>query len=39
MDDRPEISVVIPAHNEEQNLLPLFDRLISTLEEVGRHRG
>ena len=36
MDDRPEISVVIPAHNEEQNLLPLFDRLISTLEEVGR---
>ncbi len=36
MDDRPAISVVIPAHNEEQNLLPLFDRLLSTLEEVGR---
>ena len=36
MDERPEISVVIPAHNEEQNLLPLFDRLISTLERIGR---
>lgn len=36
MENRPEISVVIPAHNEEQNLLPLFDRLISTLERVGR---
>ena len=36
MDGRLEISVVIPAHNEERNLLPLFDRLVATLEGVGR---
>lgn len=36
MDGRPEVSVVIPAHNEEQNLLPLFDRLVTTLEDLGR---
>ena len=36
MEDRPAISVVIPAHNEEQNLLPLVDRLIATLEGLDR---
>lgn len=36
MDERPAVSVVIPAHNEEQNLLPLFDRLVATLEDLGR---
>ena len=36
MDDRPAVSVVIPAHNEEQNLLPLFDRLSATLGGLGR---
>ncbi len=36
MDSRPEISVVIPAHNEGASLLPLFDRLVATLEGVGR---
>lgn len=34
--DEPEISVVIPARNEEPNLLPLCDRLVATLEGVGR---
>ena len=36
MDKRPAVSVVIPAHNEEQNLLPLFDRLVTTLEPLDR---
>lgn len=36
MADRPAISVVIPAHNEEPNLLPLYDRLVTVLEQVGR---
>ena len=36
MDGRPAISVVIPAHNEEETLLPLFDRIVATLEAVGR---
>ena len=36
MEDRPALSVVIPAHNEERNLLPLFDRLVATLEELER---
>ena len=31
----PEISVVIPVHNEERNLLRLYDRLVSTLEQQG----
>jgi glycosyltransferase involved in cell wall biosynthesis len=29
------VSVVIPVHNEESNLLPLYDRLIATLEGAG----
>lgn len=33
---QPEISVVIPARNEEPNLLRLCDRLVATLEGVGR---
>ena len=36
MPERPAVSVVIPAHNEEDNLLPLFDRLVATLEGLGR---
>ncbi len=36
MRRRPAISVVIPAHNEEANLLPLCDRLVATLEGVGK---
>ncbi len=36
MQSRPAISVVIPAHNEEPNLLPLCDRIVTTLEGVGR---
>ncbi len=31
----PEVSVVIPVHNEEGNLLPLYDRLVATLEKIG----
>lgn len=36
MRRRPAISLVIPAHNEEANLLPLCDRLVATLEGVGK---
>ncbi len=36
MPQRPAVSVVIPAHNEEENLLPLFDRLVATLDSLGR---
>ncbi len=36
MPEMPAVSVVIPAHNEEENLLPLFDRLVATLEGLGR---
>ncbi len=36
MDGGPAVSVVIPAHNEEPNLLPLIDRLVATLEGVGK---
>lgn len=30
------VSVVIPIHNEERSLLPLYDRLAATLEALGR---
>lgn len=30
------LSVVIPIHNEEQALLPLYDRLTAVLERLGR---
>ncbi|MGB9605412.1 MAG: glycosyltransferase family 2 protein [Bryobacteraceae bacterium] len=30
------LSVVIPVHNEEASLLPLYDRLTATLEKLGR---
>lgn len=36
MNKRPALSVVIPAHNEERNLLPLLDRLVATLEGLDR---
>lgn len=36
MDGRPAVSIVIPAHNEEPNLLPLLDRIVATLESVGK---
>ncbi len=36
MNLRPAVSVVIPAHNEEPNLLPLVNRLVDTLVGVGR---
>jgi glycosyltransferase involved in cell wall biosynthesis len=29
------VSVVVPVHNEEGNLLPLYDRLIATLDRIG----
>jgi glycosyltransferase involved in cell wall biosynthesis len=31
----PLLSVVIPVHNEENSLLPLYDRLVKVLETVG----
>ena len=36
MSTQPAVSVVIPAHNEEPNLLPLVDRLVDTLAGLGR---
>ncbi len=32
MTDQPELTVVIPAFNEEDNLKPMFDRLVAALE-------
>ncbi len=32
MTDQPELTVVIPAFNEEDNLRPMFDRLVAALE-------
>ncbi len=32
MTDQPELTVVIPAFNEEANLRPMFDRLVAVLE-------
>jgi glycosyltransferase involved in cell wall biosynthesis len=34
--DRPELSVVVPLFNEEENVEPLFDALTETLARVGR---
>jgi glycosyltransferase involved in cell wall biosynthesis len=34
--DRPQISVVIPLFNEEQNVQPLLDELFNALAAVGR---
>ncbi len=31
----PAVSVVIPVHNEEKSLLPLYDRLVKVLEDRG----
>ncbi len=36
MPQRPAVSVVVPAHNEERNLLPLCDRLTAVLDATGR---
>lgn len=37
MNQSPEgVSVVIPFHNEEPNLLPLYERLVPPLESTGR---
>ena len=32
----PALSIVIPVHNEEKTLLPLYDALVKTLEPLGR---
>ena len=34
--DRPQISVVIPLFNEEDNVQPLLDELFAELEKLGR---
>ena len=33
---RPYVSVVIPVYNEAENLRPLFDRLMTTLDALGK---
>ena len=32
----PELSIVVPVHNEEKTLLPLYDGLVKTLEPLDR---
>jgi len=34
MSERPELSVVIPAYNEESNVATMYERLVSALDEV-----
>ncbi len=34
--DAPLLSVVIPVHNEEKTILPLYDRLVAVLDRLGR---
>jgi dolichol-phosphate mannosyltransferase len=34
MTDRPELSVVVPAYNEEANLLPMVERLVEAVAPV-----
>ena len=34
-----EISVVIPVHNEQENILELFERLILVLEKLCDQEG
>ena len=36
MDTTPELSIVIPAHNERDNLAPLLAELRAALESIGR---
>lgn len=36
MDTRPDISVVVPAYNEVENLAPLFAEMRAALEATGR---
>ena len=31
------LSIVVPIHNEEHSILPLYDRLTSVLVALGRH--
>ena len=34
--DNPEISLVIPVFNEEDNVQPLFDKIVAAMEPIGR---
>ncbi len=34
--DHPELSVVVPVHNEQENVTPLVERLKAVLEQYGR---
>lgn len=36
LDPKPEVSVVIPFYNEEQNVLPLLEELYRELRRLGR---
>jgi glycosyltransferase involved in cell wall biosynthesis len=35
MNETPEIAIVIPVFNEEENVLPLTDELVAVMGKVG----
>jgi glycosyltransferase involved in cell wall biosynthesis len=34
--DHPEISLIVPAYNEEESILPLYTRLITNMDRIGK---
>ncbi len=36
IEDKPELSIVIPVFDEEESLAPLYEKLTSALERLGR---
>jgi len=38
LSGKPSISIVVPFHNEEPNVIEMYGRLHAVMEAVGRHR-
>lgn len=36
MTDRPDISVIVPFYNEEDNITPLYEEIATAMEDIGR---
>ena len=36
MNDEPEIIIIVPVFNEEDNVLPLADELVAAMQQLGR---